>query len=155
VFEDIYRERLRYMPGARVMIQTMRARGALTALVSGGFVPFTDRVRAALGFHLAQANRLEIVRDRVTGRLLPPIREPRSKLAMLQRLARVRGLARAETLAVGDGANDLPMLGAAGLGVAFRAHPKVAASVPVAIEVGDLTALLYLQGIARRDFVLT
>jgi phosphoserine phosphatase len=155
VFEDIYRERLHYMPGARVLIQTMRARGALTALVSGGFVPFTDRVRAALGFHLAQANRLEIVRDRVTGRLLPPIREPRSKLAMLQRLARVRGLARAETLAVGDGANDLPMLGAAGLGVAFRAHPKVAASVPVAIEVGDLTALLYLQGIARRDFVLT
>lgn len=155
VFEDIYRERLRYMPGARILIQTMRARGALTALVSGGFVPFTDRVRAALGFHLAQANRLEIVDGRVTGRLLPPIREPRSKLAMLQRLARARGIAREKTLAVGDGANDLPMLQAAGLGVAFHAHPRVAASVPVAIEVGDLTALLYLQGIAKRDFVLT
>jgi phosphoserine phosphatase len=155
VFEEIYRERLRYMPGARTLIQTMRAQGALTALVSGGFVPFTDRVRAALGFDLAQANRLEIRDGRVTGRLLAPIREPRSKLLMLQRLARARGLARDETLAVGDGANDLPMLAAAGLGVAFRAHPKVAASVPVAIKVGDLSALLYLQGIAQRDFVLT
>jgi phosphoserine phosphatase len=153
VFEDIYRERLRYMPGARTLIQTMRARGAVTALVSGGFVPFTDRVRAALGFHLAQANRLEVVDGRVTGRLLAPIREPRHKQAMLERLARVCGLTRADTLAVGDGANDLPMLTAAGLGVAFRAHPKVAASMPVAIRVGDLTALLYLQGIARSEFV--
>ncbi len=153
VFEEIYRLRLRYMPGARTLIQTMRARGAMTALVSGGFVPFTDRVRAALGFHLAQANRLEIKDGRVTGRLLPPIREPRHKLLMLERLARVCGLAREDTLAVGDGANDLPMLGAAGLGVAFRAHPKVAASVPVAIRFGDLSALLYLQGIARREFV--
>jgi len=155
VFEEIYRERLRYMPGARTLIQTMHARGALTALVSGGFVPFTDRVRAALGFDLAQANRLEIRGDRVTGRLLPPIRHPGSKLAMLQRLARARGLGREQTLAVGDGANDLPMLTAAGLGVAYHAHPVVAASVPVAIKVGDLSALLYLQGIAKRNFVLT
>ena len=153
VFEDIYRERLRYMPGARTLIQTMRARGAVTALVSGGFVPFTDRVRAALGFHLAQANRLEVVDGRVTGRLLAPLREPRHKQAMLERLARVCGLTRADTLAVGDGAYDLPMLTAAGLGVAVRAHPTVAASMPVAIRVGDLTALLYLQGIARREFV--
>lgn len=153
VFEEIYRERLRYVPGARTLIQTMRARGALTALVSGGFVPFTDRVRAALGFDLAQANRLEIRDDRVTGRLLPPIRDPGSKRAMLLRLARACGLERAETLAVGDGANDLPMLAAAGLGVAFRAHPVVVRQVPVAIEVGDLTALLYLQGIARHEFV--
>jgi phosphoserine phosphatase len=141
------------MPGARTLVQTMRARGAVTALVSGGFVPFTDRVRQALGFHLAQANRLEIVHGRITGRLLAPIREPRHKLLMLERLARVCRITRQETLAVGDGANDLPMLGAAGLGVAFHAHPRVAASVPVAIRFGDLAALLYLQGIAKRDFV--
>lgn len=153
VFEDIYRERLRYTPGARTLVQTMRARGAWTALVSGGFVPFTDRVRAALGFDLAQANRLEIQDGRVTGRLLRPLRDSGSKRAMLERLACVRRLARAETLAVGDGANDLPMLRAAGLGVAFRAHPAVRAALPVAIEIGDLSALLYLQGIARRDFV--
>jgi phosphoserine phosphatase len=153
VFEDIYRERLRYTPGARTLVQTMRARGALTALVSGGFVPFTDRVRAALGFDLAQANRLEIQGGRATGRLLPPLRHPGSKRAMLERLARACRLSRAETLAVGDGANDLPMLHAAGLGVAFRAHPAVKAALAVAIEIGDLTALLYLQGIAKRDFV--
>lgn len=150
--EEVYRERVRLMPGAVTLVRTMRAGGALTALVSGGFPPFTERVRAALGFDLVQANRLETRAGRLTGRVLEPVRGPDSKLALLKRLTRVRKLAPAATLAVGDGANDLPMLKAAGLGVAFRAHPTVRAAVPVVIRHGDLTALLFLQGIARRDF---
>ena len=154
VLGEIYRERVRLMPGAATLVRTMRARGATTALVSGGFAPFTERVRAALGFDLVQGNRLETRAGHLTGRVLEPVRGPASKLALLERLARARGLAPAETLAVGDGANDLPMLKAAGLGVAYRAHPVVRAAVTVVISHGDLTALLYLQGIARRDFVL-
>jgi phosphoserine phosphatase len=152
--DDIYRERVRLMPGARTLVQTMRAQGALTALVSGGFPPFTERVRAALGFDLVQANRLETSAGRLTGRVLEPVRGPDSKLGLLRRLARAGSLAPGEMLAVGDGANDIPMLQAAGLGVAYRAHPVVKGAVRVAIEHGDLTALLYLQGIARRDFTL-
>jgi phosphoserine phosphatase len=153
VLDEIYRERVRFMPGARTLVRTMRALGAITALVSGGFVPLTDRVRDAIGFDLAQANRLEVRAGRLTGRVLEPVRGPWSKRALLQRLARARGLPPGATLAVGDGANDLPMLQAAGLGVAFRAHPVVRAATPVAISVGDLSALLFLQGIPRRDFV--
>jgi phosphoserine phosphatase len=153
VLDEIYRERVRFMPGARTLIRTMRALGAITALVSGGFVPLTDRVRDALGFDVAQANRLEAKAGRLTGRVLEPVRGPWSKRALLQRLARARGLPPDATLAVGDGANDVPMLQAAGLGVAFRAHPVVRAATPVAISVGDLSALLFLQGIPRRDFV--
>lgn len=155
VLDEIYRERVRLMPGAATLIRTMRARGATTALVSGGFAPFTERVREALGFDLVQANRLEASAGHLTGRVLEPVRGPDSKLALLRRLARARALAPAAILAVGDGANDLPMLKAAGLGVAYRAHPVVRAAVPVVVNHGDLTALLYLQGIARRDFVLT
>jgi phosphoserine phosphatase len=154
VLDEVYRERVRLMPGAATLVRTMRARGATTALVSGGFAPFTERVRAALGFDLVQANRLQTSAGRLTGRVLEPVRGPQSKLALLMRLARARKLASAATLAVGDGANDLPMLEAAGLGVAYRAHPVVRAAIPVAINHGNLTALLYLQGIARRDFVL-
>jgi phosphoserine phosphatase len=153
VLDEIYRERVRFMPGARTLIRTMRALGAITALVSGGFVPLTDRVRDALGFDVAQANRLEAKAGRLTGRVLEPVRGPWSKRALLQRLARARGLPPDATLAVGDGANDVPMLQAAGLGVAFRAHPVVRAATPVAISVGDLSALLFLQGIPRRAFV--
>jgi phosphoserine phosphatase len=151
--DEIYRERVRLMPGAQTLVRTMRARGALTALVSGGFAPFTERVRAAAGFDLVQANRLEARAGRLTGRVLEPVRGPDSKLGLLRRLTRVCRLAPAATLAVGDGANDLPMLKAAGLGVAYHAHQVVRAAIPVAINHGDLTALLYLQGIARRDFV--
>jgi haloacid dehalogenase-like hydrolase len=132
----------------------MRARGALTAPVSGGFPPFTERVRAALGFDLVQANRLETSAGRLTGRVLEPVRRPDSKLGLLRRLAQAGCVAPATTLAVGDGANDIPMLQAAGLGVAYRAHPRVKGALRVAIEHGDLTALLSLQGIARRDFML-
>jgi phosphoserine phosphatase len=151
--DEIYWERVRLMPGARTLVRTMRARGAVTALVSGGFAPFTKRVRSAVGFDLVQANRLEIRGGRLTGRVLEPVRGPESKLALLKRLTRARNLAPAATLAVGDGANDLLMLKAAGLAVAYRAHAVVRSAIPVVIEHGDLTALLYLQGIARRDFL--
>ena len=109
-------------------------------------------MRAAVGFDLAQANRPETLNGRLTGRLLGPVRSPHSKLALLRQLTRVLRLRPAETLAVGDGANDLPMLLAAGLGVAFRPAPAVAAAAPVTVKCGDLTALLYLQGVPKSRF---
>jgi phosphoserine phosphatase len=153
VFEQVFREGIRLMPGARTLVRTMRAWSARPALISGGFVPFVGRVGAAIGFDITQANRLETLNGRLTGRLLGPIRSPASKLALLRQLTRVLRLQPAETLAVGDGANDLPMLRDAGLGVTFRPSPAVAAVVPVVIRRGDLTALLYLQGVAKRAFV--
>ena len=146
-------ERVRLMPGAQTLVRTMRAQGALTALVSGGFEPFVERVRAEVGFEVAQANQLEVAGGRLTGRLVPPVHDAGSKLAFLQRLAVQLGLRSDQTLAVGDGANDLPMLQSAGLGVAFRAQPRVEAAAPAAIRYGDLTGLLYLQGIPKNEFV--
>ncbi|MGH6899809.1 MAG: phosphoserine phosphatase SerB [Geminicoccaceae bacterium] len=154
VFDEVFRERVKVMPGARTLVRTMHAWGARAALVSGGFVPFAERVRAAIGFDIAQANRLETLNGRLTGRLLGPVRSPESKLALLRQLTRVLRLRPAETLAVGDGANDLPMLEAASLGVAFRPSPAVAAVAPIAVRWGDLTALLYLQGVAKSGFQL-
>jgi phosphoserine phosphatase len=150
--EEVYRERVRFMPGARTLVQTMRARGAVTALVSGGFAPFVERVAAELGFAITQANRLEVEAGRLTGRVLEPVHDASSKLALLEDLTARHRLRREQTLAVGDGANDLPMLRAAGLGVAFRAHPRVTAGAEVAVRYGDLTALLYLQGIPKAAF---
>jgi phosphoserine phosphatase len=151
--DEVFRERVRLMPRARALVGTMRSGGARAVLVSGGFVPFVERVGDGIGFDLTQANRLESLNGRLTGRLPGPIRSPKSKLALLRQLARVLRLQPTETLAVGDGANDLPMLRAAGLGVAFRASPAVAAVAPHSIKWGDLTALLYLQGVAKGRFV--
>ena len=152
VFEQVWQQRIRLMPGAIQLVRTLRARGATTALVSGGFVPFAERARAAIGFDHAFANQLEVEGGQLTGRLLEPICGPADKLAVLNQLAAEAGLPMSATLAVGDGANDLPMLEAAGLGVAFRGHPNVAGRAPVSIRHGDLTALLFLQGIARSEF---
>jgi len=153
MLEEVHRERVRLMPGATTLVRTMRARGALTALVSGGFAPLVDRVAREVGFEIAQANRLELADGRLTGRVLEPVRGAQDKLALLERLRAERNLRPEETLAVGDGANDLPMLEAAGLGVAFHPHPAVAGAARVVVRHGDLTALLYLQGIPRQDFV--
>jgi phosphoserine phosphatase len=150
--EEVYHERVRFMPGARTLVRTMRAQGAITALVSGGFSPFVEAVAAELGFAVSQGNRLEVADGRLTGRVLEPVRDASSKLALLEDLARRHRLEREQTLAVGDGANDLPMLRAAGLGVAFRAHPRVSAAAEVAVRHGDLSALLYLQGIPKSAF---
>jgi phosphoserine phosphatase len=155
IFEDIYRDRARLMPGARTLVRTMRAQGAITGLVSGGFMPLAERIRDDVGFDVARANRLEVADGRLTGRVIEPIVGPEAKLALLEELRAQHRIPAEQTLAVGDGANDLPMLFAAGLGVAYHAHAPVALKVPVAIEHGDLRALLFLQGIAKRDFVLT
>ncbi len=140
------------MPGARELVATMRARGAYTALVSGGFGFFTGKVRAMLGFDFDQANEIDIAGNMLSGTVREPILDKHAKLAALQRLATERGEPLSATIAVGDGANDLPMLKAAGLGVAFHAKPAVAAEVAVRIDHGDLTALLYLQGYRQSEF---
>jgi phosphoserine phosphatase len=150
---QVYDERIRLMPGARTLVQTMRAAGARTALVSGGFTFFTSRIAARVGFHENHANTLEMTDARLTGRVAGPILGREAKLATLKRLAGEGALDAADTLAVGDGANDLDMIRAAGLGVAYRAKPVVAAEAAADITHGDLTALLYLQGYTRREFV--
>jgi len=142
------------MPGARTLVRTMRAHGAYTALVSGGFDVFTRLVRDRLGFDQEEANALILDGERIAGRVREPILNRDGKRRALLALIAARGLTPAAALAVGDGANDLAMLGTAGLGVAFRAKPAVAAAAPIRIDHGDLTALLYLQGYRQADFVL-
>ncbi len=144
--EEVYRDRITETPGGRALIATMRAHGATCALVSGGFTFFTERVSAAVGFDSHQANRL-IFRDGVlTGEVADPILGRQAKIEALVALRARLGLSAAETMAVGDGANDLGMIGEAGLGVAFHAKPVVAEAADARIDHGDLTALLYLQG---------
>jgi phosphoserine phosphatase len=151
--DQVARERISLMPGARTLVQTMRANGAYTALVSGGFDVFTRFVAERLGFHVNQANTLEMDGDRLSGVVREPILGRDAKREALRRLLREHGLAQEQSLAVGDGANDLAMLGEAGLGVAFRAKPAVAEAAHARIDHGDLTALLYLQGFTRDEFV--
>lgn len=152
VLEQVWRERVRLMPGAATLIATMRAAGARTVLVSGGFFPIVERVRAALGFDAAVANRLEVRDGRLTGRVVEPVRDAATKLEVLRATASELDVPLGSAAAVGDGANDLPMLQAAGLGVAFRAHPRVAAAAAVRLDVADLTGVLYLQGFSRAEF---
>jgi phosphoserine phosphatase len=144
-------ERIALTPGAATLVATMRAHGAVCALVSGGFRFFTARVRDRVGFHLDQANELIIEGGRLTGRVAEPILDKDAKLATLRRLAAEHALPLSAALTVGDGANDLPMLQAAGLGVAFRAKPNVAAAARVRIDHADLTALLWIQGYAEEE----
>jgi phosphoserine phosphatase len=146
-------KRIRYMPGGATLVATMKKHGAQCALVSGGFTHFTALVRRALGFDIDAANTLKLNGDTLMGTVEPPILGKAAKLATLERLAAKQGLSTADAVSVGDGANDLPMLKSAGLGVAFHAKPVVAAEVPARIDHGDLTALLYLQGYRRTDFV--
>lgn len=145
--------RIRYTPGGATLVATMKKHGAHCALVSGGFTHFTAMARKALGFDLDAANTLKHDGSTLSGTVEPPILGKEAKLATLRRLAAEHGLSSAEAVSVGDGANDLPMLKEAGLGVAFRAKPAVAAEVAARIDHGDLTALLYLQGYRRADFV--
>ncbi len=144
--------RLRPMPGARAAVATMRASGAYCMLVSGGFTLFAEPAGAQLGFHEVRANRLEVQDGRLTGRVREPILGRDAKRRALEERRDALGLAPGETLAVGDGANDLAMLGAAGLGVAFRAKPVVAARARIRVDYAGLAALLYLQGYRRAEF---
>jgi phosphoserine phosphatase len=151
--EETYAKHITLMPGARTLVQTMNKFGAVTALVSGGFTFFTERIAKAVGFKSAQANALLIEDSVLTGQVRRPILGRAAKQNALLRLAGQNHLRMEETLAVGDGANDLSMLERAGLGVAFRAKPAVAEAAAARIHHGDLTALLYLQGIAQSEFV--
>jgi len=146
-------KRIRYMPGGATLVATMKQHGAYCALVSGGFTHFTRLVGAKLGFDFDTANVLAHDGKALAGTVEPPILGKEAKLAALRHLSSARGLATAEAVSVGDGANDVPMLQEAGLGVAFHAKPVVAAEVAAHIDHGDLTALLYLQGYRRSDFV--
>mgnify|MGYP006299592449 FL=1 len=151
--EEIALTRTPLSPGARTLVATMKAHGAVTGLVSGGFTLFTSRVRARCGFDHDRANTLEIADGRLTGRVLPPVQDHGAKVAELERLVAANDLLDEDVIAVGDGANDVPMLERAGIGVAYRAHQKVRARVPVRLDVADLTGALYLQGYRRDDFV--
>lgn len=154
ILQEIYDERVTLMPGAATLISTMQANGATCALVSGGFSFYTERVAARLGFDTQQANTLDVADDKIRGTVAEPILGREAKRAALQRLAGEKSIDLKATLAVGDGANDLDMLAAAGLGVAFRAKPIVAEKAAVSVVHGDLTALLYLQGYSRDEFIL-
>ncbi|HET7880757.1 MAG TPA: phosphoserine phosphatase SerB [Acetobacteraceae bacterium] len=146
-------ERVRLTPGARELVATMRAHGACAALVSGGFTFFTGRVAALCGFDLHRSNTLLDDGAALTGQVAEPILDRDTKLATLTALAADRGLPLSATLAVGDGANDLDMLRAAGLGVAFHAKPTVAAAAQVRVDHADLRALLFVQGYRADEFV--
>ncbi len=153
VIDRCLAERVRIMPGAVALVRTMRARGARCVLVSGGFTRFAEPVAAEIGFDRAVANELLIEGGRLTGAVAKPIVGADAKLATLGTEAEALGIGPEAVLAVGDGANDLPMIRAAGLGVAYHAKPIVAAAAGARIERGDLSPLLWAQGIARRAWV--
>jgi phosphoserine phosphatase len=153
VIDSIVRERITFMPGGKRLVATMKAHRAYTALVSGGFRQFTSRVAASIGFHTNEANDLIIRNGKLTGKVAEPILGKEAKLSALKHLSLVNGLTPADAITVGDGANDIPMLQAAGMGVALHAKPKVQEAVSLRINHGDLTALLYLQGYKKSEFV--
>ena len=149
-----YDERVRLNPGARTLVRTMTAHGAKAFLVSGGFSFFTTRVARAAGFDADRANTLIEAGDLLAGTVGEPILGRAAKLAALKEEAAKLGLALSETLAVGDGANDLAMIAASGLGVAYRAKPIVAAQAQAKVDHANLTALLYFQGYRADEFVI-
>ncbi|WP_460449123.1 phosphoserine phosphatase SerB [Alsobacter sp. SYSU BS001988] len=152
VVDRIIAERITLTPGGPALVRTMRRDGGYAALVSGGFTLFTGPISSAVGFDEHRSNILLTDGTRLAGRVQEPILGKEAKLATLVELRNRFGLAHADTLAVGDGANDLAMLNEAGLGVAFRAKPAVAAAAHARVEHADLTALLYAQGYRVEDF---
>ncbi|MEP1201684.1 phosphoserine phosphatase SerB [Tateyamaria sp.] len=153
VIGEVLATRISYMPGGATLLATMKAHGAYAALVSGGFTSFTSSVADALGFDENRANTLLADGGVLTGEVGTPILGQQAKVDALNEITGRLVLAASDVLAVGDGANDLGMLQRAGLGVALHAKPSVAAQCDVRINFGDLTALLYLQGYARSEFV--
>jgi len=152
VIARVLRDRITLMPGGEVLLTTMKAQGAHAALVSGGFTAFTAAVAEQLGFDENRANALHVADGLLAGTVAEPILGKEAKLLALQEITARLGISPAEAIAVGDGANDLPMLLAAGTGVALHAKPRVQAECEVRVNHGDLTALLYLQGYSRDEF---
>ena len=152
VITDVLTNRITFMPGGRELVATMKANGGYAALVSGGFTAFTGKVAAHLGFDENRANTLLAENGALTGDVGRPILGKQAKVDALEQITARLGIAEADVIAVGDGANDLGMLHRAGTGVALHAKPVVAAECDIRVNHGDLTALLYLQGYARSDF---
>jgi phosphoserine phosphatase len=145
-------QRIRHTPGAATLVQTMRAHDAYCLLVSGGFTCFAEPVAAEIGFDAAIANALIVDHGRVHGTVGRPIVDAEAKRRALTGAAAARQIPLGQTMAVGDGANDIPMLKAAGLGIAYHAKPAAAEAADARIDANDLTALLYAQGYARKDW---
>jgi phosphoserine phosphatase len=153
VVEEVLKQRITLTPGGRELVATMRAHGAWTCLISGGFTLFTNAVADMIGFQENRANQLKVEDGKLTGEVVEPIVGRAAKLATLIELRESFDLDDIDTLVAGDGANDLGMIEAAGLGVAYHAKPAVAAAAAARIDHGDLTALLYAQGYRREEFV--
>jgi phosphoserine phosphatase len=153
VVDEVLAKRITPTPGGRELVMTMRAHGAYTCLISGGFTLFTNAVAARIGFQENRANELKVLDGKLTGEVAEPILGRAAKLATLIELRESFDLDQIDTLVTGDGANDLGMIEAAGLGVAYHAKPAVAAAAAARIDHGDLTALLYAQGYRREEFV--
>src|SRR5947207_516044 len=152
VVDEVLAKRITPTPGGRELVMTMRANGAYTCLISGGFTLFTHAVAAKIGFQENRANELRVRDGKFTGEVAEPILGRAIKLATLIELRESFDLDEIDTLVTGDGANDLGMIQAAGLGVAYHAKPAVAAAAAARIDYGDLTALLYAQGYRREEF---
>ena len=152
VIDKVLNDRITLAPGAKTLVSTMKAQGAHTVLVSGGFTQFTDRIAEHLGFDETRANSLLDADGLLTGKVARPILGREAKVRALDEVTARHGLTPSDAIAVGDGANDLGMLDRAGLGVALHAKPSVAAAAPVRIDHADLTSLLFLQGYARTEF---
>jgi phosphoserine phosphatase len=153
VVDEVLAKRITPTPGGRELVMTMRAHGAYTCLISGGFTLFTNAVAAMIGFQENRANELLAADGKLTGEVREPILGRAAKLATLVELRESFDLDEIDTLVTGDGANDLGMIEAAGLGIAYHAKPAVAAAAAARIDHGDLTALLYAQGYRRDEFV--
>jgi phosphoserine phosphatase len=147
-------ERVRIMPGAKALVRTLRGRGARTILVSGGFIPFAQPVADEIGFNGAVANTLHIADSKLAGTVSTPIVDAERKRQELLGAAAELGIAQAQSLAIGDGANDIPMIQAAGLGIAYHAKPKTRAAAAASVERGDLSVVLHALGIARSQWVV-
>ncbi|MCO5149509.1 MULTISPECIES: phosphoserine phosphatase SerB [unclassified Shinella] len=153
VVDEVIEKRITLTPGGRELIATMKAKGYYTALVSGGFTVFTSRIAATLGFDENRANLLIDADGKLTGEVAEPILGKQAKVDALIEISERLGISPDDAMAVGDGANDLGMLHLSGAGVALHAKPAVAAEAKIRIDHGDLTALLYLQGYRKSDFV--
>jgi phosphoserine phosphatase len=153
VVDEVLAKRITLTPGGRELVATMRAHGAYTCLISGGFTLFTAAIAAMIGFQENRGNELLVEDGKFSGQVAEPILGRAAKLATLVELREAFDLDDLDTLVAGDGANDLGMIQKAGLGIAYHAKPAVAAAAHARIDHGDLTALLYAQGYKREEFV--